>query len=192
MKTHLSNSGDSQPTITRIHANAVEVQNCLLLDVRTPAEYEQAHIEGSVLKPLSSLLSADIASLVAEKSNCVVVCQSGNRARQAAEKLISAGISQVQVLDGGIAGWQSAGLPLKYGKAMISLERQVRIAAGLLVLVGALLGYFIHPAWITLSAFVGAGLVFAGITNTCGMGLFLARMPWNNRKKVSPSSCCLR
>ena len=81
-----------------------------------------------------------------------------------------------------------AGLPVVRGKKAISLERQVRIAAGSLVLLGAVL-YFVHPAFIGLSAFVGAGLVFAGITDTCGMGMILARMPWNQVKKTA-SPCC--
>jgi predicted small integral membrane protein len=73
----------------------------------------------------------------------------------------------------------------------MSLERQVRIAAGTLVFIGSLLGYFIHPAWIGLSGFVGAGLVFAGITDTCGMAMVLARMPWNNHRPAEGSSCDL-
>jgi hypothetical protein len=72
---------------------------------------------------------------------------------------------------------------------MISLERQVRIAAGSLVLIGSALAWWVHPAFIGLAAFVGAGLVFAGATDTCGMGLLLARMPWN-RVKTEPASCC--
>lgn len=75
--------------------------------------------------------------------------------------------------------WEAAGLPVVRGKKAISLERQVRIAAGLLVLLGAILGFFVNPSFIGISAFVGAGLVFAGITDTCGMAMMLAKMPWN-------------
>ena len=81
--------------------------------------------------------------------------------------------------------WEAEGLPLNRGRKMMSLERQVRIAAGALVFTGALLGYFVNPAWIALSGFVGAGLIFAGITDTCGMGMLIARMPWNNRCRTS-------
>jgi hypothetical protein len=88
-------------------------------------------------------------------------------------------------VEGGTQAWDEAGLPVVRGQKAISLERQVRIAAGSLVLLGALLGYFAHPYWIALSAFVGAGLVFAGITDTCGMGMLLARMPWNQAPKPS-------
>jgi hypothetical protein len=83
------------------------------------------------------------------------------------------------------------GLPVVRGKKAISLERQVRIAAGLLVLLGALLGWLVHPALVGLSAFVGAGLVFAGVTDTCGMGLLLARMPWNQVNDAA-NTCCAR
>jgi len=91
-----------------------------------------------------------------------------------------------------VLAWESAGLPLKRGAKMMSLERQVRIAAGALVFTGAVLGYFVNPAWIALSGFVGAGLVFAGITDTCGMGMLIARMPWNNRRPSSGGACCAK
>jgi len=80
-------------------------------------------------------------------------------------------------------------LPVVRGKKSIPLERQVRIAAGFLVLLGAVLGFFVHPYFIGLSAFVGAGLMFAGITDTCGMALVLAKMPWN-QVKDEEASCC--
>ncbi len=158
--------------------------NALLLDLRTPAEFEEAHIEGSILHPLSNLDAGEVAGLAAGKDECILICRSGNRARQAAEKLRASGIKAVKVLDGGLQAWEKSGLPLKRGRGTISLERQVRIAAGALVFAGALLGYFVHPAWMALSGLVGAGLVFAGLTDTCGMGMLLARMPWNNRASV--------
>jgi rhodanese-related sulfurtransferase len=128
--------------------------------------------------------------LVAGKQACLIMCRSGGRARQAAEKLAAAGLSNLRVIAGGMQSWESEGLPVVRGRATISLERQVRIAAGALVCVGSLLGYFVNPAWIALSAFVGAGLTFAGITDTCGMAMVLARMPWNNRKPAHKPSCC--
>jgi Protein of unknown function (DUF2892) len=87
-------------------------------------------------------------------------------------------------VEGGMLACIEAGLQVVRGKKAISLERQVRIAAGLLVVLGSLLGWFVHPAFIGLSAFVGAGLLFAGITDTCGMGMLLARMPWNQVSKA--------
>ena len=176
-----SNPASSNTPIARVSPAEVSPigSKALLLDVRTPAEFEDAHIEGSVLHPLSALDPAAVAALARDKSACVVVCRSGGRASQAAQKLAAAGISQLQVLEGGVAAWEKAGLPLIHGKKTISLERQVRIVAGAFVFTGAILGAFVHPGWIVLPAFVGAGLMFAGITDWCGMALLLARMPWN-------------
>lgn len=181
-------------TINRISPiQAQQIQSsALMLDVRTPAEFEEVHISGAVLLPLSQLNPADVEKLASGKSGCVVICKSGNRAGQAAEKLKASHLPKLSVMEGGVTAWESAGLPLERGRKMMSLERQVRIAAGTFVLTGALLGYFVHPAWIALSGFVGAGLIFAGITDTCGMGMLLARMPWNNRCSSASGSCCAR
>ncbi len=154
----------------------------LVLDVRTPAEFEEIHIEGAVLHPLSELAPDKVRGMMEGKTECVVVCRSGNRAKQAATRLSEAGLNAVKVLDGGMQAWESAGRPVNRGRAMMSLERQVRITAGSLVFVGAVLGFFVNPMWSLLSGFVGAGLVFAGMTDTCGMGMLIARMPWNKRR----------
>lgn len=164
--------------------------SALLLDVRTPAEFQEVHIEGSVLKPLHELNPDEIKPLTEGKSACYVICRSGGRARQAAEKLAQSGMTALKVLDGGVTGWEKAGLPVARGKKTISLERQVRIAAGALVVTGSVLGYLVDPLWIALSAFVGAGLVFAGITDTCGLAMVLARMPWNNRCCAPGNNTC--
>lgn len=156
----------------------------VLLDVRTPAEYAGAHIEGSVLHPLHTL---DAAAMTREVGGqrCVVICQSGKRAEQAATALASAGVTNIEVLRGGINAWQQAGRELNRGKGVISIERQVRIGAGSLVVLGIVLALTVNPAFLALSAFVGCGLIFAGITDWCGMGLLLARMPWNNKSSCS-------
>lgn len=107
------------------------------------------------------------------------ICRSGSRGRQACERFHAAGFTNVVNVEGGTQAWERAGLPVVQGKKAISLERQVRIAAGTLVLLGTVLGVFVHPAFLGLPAFVGAGLAFSGITDTCGMGMMLARMPWN-------------
>jgi rhodanese-related sulfurtransferase len=107
-----------------------------------------------------------------------VICRSGSRGQKACEQFQKAGFTNVQNVDGGTLACIDAGLPVVRGRKAISLERQVRIAAGSLVLAGVL-GSFVHPAAIGLAAFVGAGLIFSGITDTCGMGMLLARMPWN-------------
>lgn len=120
-----------------------------------------------------------------------VICRSGGRGQQACEKFTKAGFPNVVNVEGGTMACVEAGLPVVRGKKSISLERQVRIAAGSLVLLGAVLGWFVNTAFVGLSAFVGAGLVFAGIADTCGMGMILARMPWNQCSQKA-KSCCAR
>ena len=155
-----------------------------LLDVRTPAEHAEIHIPGVQLMPLDRLDAAQLASAngFAKDQPLYVLCRSGSRAKQAAEKLEKEGFTQCHVVEGGTMAWADAGLPVNRGASgVIPLERQVRIAAGLMVLAGVLLAQFVHPAFIWLSGFVGAGLTFAGITDWCGMGMLIARMPWNQR-----------
>lgn len=155
-----------------------------LIDVRTPAEFGEVHVNVARNVPLDRLDPAAVkqGAAVAAGRPVYVICKSGGRGRQAAEKLAAAGIANVFNVEGGTAACEAAGLPLVRGKKVMSLERQVRIAAGSLVLTGIALSYFVHPYFIGLSAFVGAGLVFAGVTDTCGMGMMLARMPWNQCK----------
>ena len=90
-----------------------------------------------------------------------------------------AGLADIAVIEGGMDAWLAAGFPVVRGRTTLPLERQVRIAAGSLVLVGVLLGFLLHPGGFAISAGVGCGLIFAGLTGWCGMGMFLARMPWN-------------
>jgi rhodanese-related sulfurtransferase len=168
---------------------AQQIGSKLFIDVRTPAEYQEVHIEGTISHPLSELNAQGIQTLLAGKAGGIIVCRSGGRARQAFDKLTSGGVSDLAVLEGGVTAWEGAGLPVVRGRKTISLERQVRIAAGALVLVGSLLSYCIHPGFIAVPAFVGAGLVFAGATDTCGMGMLLARMPWNTRG-ATKATCC--
>jgi len=189
MDSTLPNAGS---TVRQVSPNTALLENSgvLFLDVRTPAEFEDAHIEGSVLQPLSDLNPHEIQRIAAGKNSCLLICGSGKRAGQAAERLKQSEMPPLSILEGGVQAWEKAGLPLIRGRKMMSLERQVRIAAGTLVLTGALLGYFMNPPWIALSGFVGAGLIFAGITDTCGMGMLLARMPWNNRKPAVVGTSC--
>lgn len=169
-----------------------------LIDVRTPAEFGEVHVPFATNVPLEHLDPAKFAANRKDASlPLYVICLSGGRSSQAGEKLAAAGISRVISVAGGTRAWDQLGLPVVRGKKTISLERQVRIAAGSLVLVGVALSYFVHPYLIGLSAFVGAGLVFAGITDTCGMGMLLARMPWNQAPKApattaAPVACGLK
>lgn len=152
-----------------------------LIDVRMPSEFGEVHAEGAINFPLDSLNPRAIAGSRNGRSGepLYVICKSGSRSSKAVQQFIDAGIENVVSVDGGTTAWVSAGLPVVRGRKAISLERQVRIAAGSLVLLGAVLGYFVHPALVGLSGFVGAGLLYAGISDTCGMGMTLSKMPWN-------------
>ncbi len=155
-----------------------------LIDVRTPVEFREVHASMATNEPLDRLDVAKIAERRRGSSEPLyIVCRSGSRGKQACEKFIAAGFEEVVNVEGGTQAWEQSGLPVVRGQKAISLERQVRIAAGSLVVLGAGLGFFVHPYWIGLSAFIGAGLVFAGVTDTCGMGMVLAKMPWNQIAK---------
>ncbi|MFT5052803.1 MAG: rhodanese-related sulfurtransferase [Chlamydiales bacterium] len=153
----------------------------LLIDVRTPREFQDAHIDGSLNAPLGALAqgAATIRSRAMGKY-VVLICRTGQRAEKARKLLRSERINALHVLNGGIVGWDQAGLPLERGESGMSLERQVRIAAGALVVIGVALGFMLDRGFFGLSGIVGAGLVIAGMTDTCAMGMFLAKMPWNN------------
>ena len=168
----------------KLHDIVQSGQNVELIDVRTPVEYREVHVGCARNVPLDQLDAAKIAAGRSQPSQPLyVICRSGSRGKQACEKFLAAGYTNVVNVEGGTQAWDQAGLAVVRGQKAISLERQVRIAAGSLVLIGSLLGYFAHPYWLGLSAFVGAGLVFAGVTDTCGMGMLLARMPWNQVPK---------
>jgi rhodanese-related sulfurtransferase len=180
------------PTITPAeHANRARNGSVELLDVRTPAEFEEVRVAFARSVPLDRLDPAALAGRSPD-SPLYVICRSGSRGQKACEKLHAAGITNVVNVEGGTLACVEAGLPVVRGRKTISLDRQVRIAAGFLVLLGAVLGGFVHPGFLGLAAFVGAGLVFAGITDTCGMGMMLARMPWNQRSRKPPSTCAVK
>jgi rhodanese-related sulfurtransferase len=176
---------------------ATELRNLILaghridlVDVRTPVEFQEVHVDIARNQPLERLDPKAIQAARNGTANepLYIICRSGKRGEQACEKFIAAGFSNVINVTGGTNACTEVGIPVVRGKKAVSLERQVRIAAGAMVFTGAALGFFVHPYWIGLSAFVGAGLVFAGVTDTCGMGMMLARMPWNQTKSVSSSS----
>jgi rhodanese-related sulfurtransferase len=165
-----------------LHEKIAAGENPHLLDVRTEREYAQVHVPGAILAPLESLDVAGVKRQTSGSSETplYVLCQSGTRAKHAIGRLEAGGVSRCVLVEGGTAAWVRAGLPVERQAVKgISLERQVRIAAGLLVLAGTVLGAFVHPAILGLPAFVGAGLIFAGVSDKCGMALILARMPWN-------------
>lgn len=173
-------------------AKRSEQESVELIDVRTPVEYREVHADIAKNRPLDSLDPKAVMEARNGTSDepLYLICQSGNRSTKAAEKFLNAGYTNVVSVEGGTKAWNEAGLSVVRGKKAISLERQVRIAAGFLVLLGSVLGYFVHPYWLGLSAFVGAGLMFAGITDTCGMAMVLARMPWNQVKEEKEDQAC--
>ena len=155
----------------------------LVIDVRTPVEFAEVRVSQARNIPLDELKPG---SLQLPKDQPVyLLCRSGQRATKAADKLAKEGFSQPIVVEGGTLAWIGANLPVtRSAGKIISLERQVRIVAGSLVFFGVALGWFVHRGFYGLSAFVGAGLVFAGVTDFCGMGLLIARLPWNKRKSL--------
>ncbi len=150
---------------------------CLLVDVREPGEHAREHIAGARLVPLDRL---DASALGSDSGRRIVLhCASGARSARGARKLAEAGID-VAHLSGGLPGWKQAGMPVVENRAApLPIIRQVQIVAGSLVLAGTALGTFVHPGFYALSAFVGAGLVFAGATGFCGMATLLGRLPYN-------------
>ena len=151
-----------------------------LVDVRTPAEFEAARLASARNHPLECLDPSAVArERAAPDRPLYVICQSGARGRQACARLREAGLERVVNVEGGIQACMAAGLPVVRGRRTLSLERQVRIAAGSLVALGVALGWWVTPWFLLLAGFVGCGLVFAGVTDTCAMGMLLARLPWN-------------
>jgi len=151
-----------------------------VLDVRTPVEFAEVHVPQAQSRPLDQLQPAALS--VPKDQPVYLLCRSGQRAEKAADKLGRAGFTSPVVIEGGTLAWIAAGLPVTRGSvSVMSLERQVRIAAGSLVFIGVLLAHWVDARFIWLSGFVGAGLVFAGITDFCGMGLLIAKLPWNQR-----------
>ena len=173
-------------TITprELHDRLQKGEKLQLLDVRTPAEHAEIHVPDVHLASLDKLDPARLAEVdrFARDRPLYIFCRTDNRAKQAAERLEKHGYRQCHVVEGGTMAWAEAGLPVDRGTSkVISLERQVRIAAGAIVLTGVLLAQFVNPGFIWLSGFVGAGLAFAGITDWCGMGMLIAKLPWNQR-----------
>jgi rhodanese-related sulfurtransferase len=155
-----------------------------VLDVRTPGEYESVHIRGAYNVPLDTLGEHSDEIRAAVDAPVVLICQTGNRARQAETALKECTMHNLHVLEGGMQGWLGAGHPVVRGRRRLSLERQVRIVAGTLAATGGLLAVVVNPLFGLVPLFVGSGLLFAGVTDTCGLAMVLSRFPWNR-----PASC---
>lgn len=167
--------------------------NARLLDVRSVLEYADSHIKDSINIPIDGLMSK-IEELRRKNKKYIVFCRTGNRSPMAADMLIQSGIHGVKVMEGGMTRWQKERLAVIKGVSGISLERQVRIIAGSLILTGILLSFFLHQAFIAISIFVSCGLIYAGITDNCMMGMLLMKLPYNKnmyKAKLGGGTCAI-
>lgn len=169
-----------------------------LIDVRTPAEFGEMHVDFAHNIPLDRL-DPQAVKAVAGDGPIYFVCKSGGRSQRACEKLLAAGVQDVVSVEGGTAACEAAGVAVVRGRKVMSLERQVRIAAGALVATGVAIAAFGPDlTWqrigLGLAGFIGCGLVFAGVTDTCGMAMLIAKMPWNQAPggSSSTSTTCSR
>lgn len=161
----------------------IKEKKVILIDVRELSEHNIEKIPTSICMPLSTLDPSAIHSLANSDKEIILHCKSGNRSTKAADRLFQNGFSNIKHLTGGIDGWKKSGLTTILGCHLpISLFRQVQIVAGSLVLIGSLLGYFVSNNFLFLSAFIGCGLLFAGITDTCALGKLLSMLPYNKSK----------
>lgn len=161
--------------------------NVRIVDVRTPGEFESVHIPGAYNVPLDLLREHRDEFLAHLDESIVLVCRSGNRATQAEETLRAAGLANVHILDGGMLGWEAAGLPVNRGTQRWDLERQVRLVAGSLVL-SSILASIAAPRLKWLAAGIGGGLTFAAVSNTCAMGAVLSKLPYNRSASCNPAT----
>ncbi|MGW9044424.1 rhodanese-like domain-containing protein [Streptomyces lydicus] len=158
-----------------------------LLDVRTPGEFHTVHIPGAYNVPLDTLREHRADLLHHLDEDVVLICRSGARAAQAEQALSEAGLPNLRVLQGGMVAWEAAGGPVTRGAARWELERQVRLVAGSIVLVSGLVGLAVPGVGLVATA-VGAGLTFAAVTNTCAMGMLLAKLPYNRGPRTDIGS----
>jgi rhodanese-related sulfurtransferase len=158
--------------------------SAVLVDIREADEFARRHIAGAISQPLSGWEAAHLG--ISAHRDVIFTCRSGMRTAGACERLAARVSGSAFVLSGGVDAWAKAGLPLAVdAKAPLEIMRQVQIVAGSLVLVGVVLGFLVAPGWFGLSAFVGAGLTFAGATGFCGMARLLMLAPWNRRAAVA-------
>ena len=162
-----------------------------LLDVRTPPEFTNAHVPGATLIPLNELNVEAVLQRHQPGRPLYVLCQAGGRARKAIEQFESLGCSDCVLVEGGTQAWIDAGLPVSRGTSkVIPLMRQVQIVVGTLSAVFAALALLVSRWFAVVPLLMGSGLLFAGLTGTCGMALLLARMPWNRSGAEGSDSCC--
>jgi rhodanese-related sulfurtransferase len=163
-------------------AERIAKRGATLIDIREPDEFRRRHVPGALSRPLSAF---EAGLKVEPAQEVIFTCRSGMRTAANCERLANSVGGPALVLEGGVDAWAAAGLPIAEDKKQpIEIMRQVQIAAGGLVLAGVVLGLLVHPAFLGLSAFVGAGLAFAGLTGFCGMAKLLALAPWNRAARA--------
>jgi rhodanese-related sulfurtransferase len=179
----------SPVTISPEHLHALRRQgeSINLVDVRTAAEFADGHAAGSVSVPLDALdsteLKARLGAEIGTAEPLYLICASGKRAEQGAQKLSSEGVNNLVLVEGGTSAWAEHGLPLRRTTRLLSLERQTQIALGVLLLLTLIKGALIHPLFFGLVGLLGLGLIFAGLAGRCGLSAILARMPWNRGQR---------
>lgn len=175
----------SLPTIDPVRAKRLIDEGAVLVDVREADEQARERVPGARHNPLSRLSAVDARGAKA----VIFHCRSGARTVANASRLEAAADCEAYILEGGIDAWKKAGLPVVSDRSQpIEIMRQVQITAGSLVLLGIALGVWVAPPFLALSAFVGAGLVFAGVSGWCGMARLLALMPWNRRARSAAAA----
>jgi len=165
----------------------------IIIDVRTPGEFDEVHIPGSKNIPLTDLESS-LSELeeTAKDYELVLVCRTQNRVKLAYDQLLRHGITHCRTLEGGVTQWIADGKPVVRGKPGVSLERQVRLSAGIMIVIGVVLGVLVSPWFLLLPAAAGIGLIHAGWTDSCLMGMILANMPFNRRTPTAGERTLLR
>ncbi len=170
-------------TVSELKALQQSESSLELIDVRTPAEFAAVHVGIAQNQPLDQL---DVQSIQSARANpeqpLYVICKMGGRSAKACQQFVDANVANIVNVTGGTDAWVEAGYDVaRSGKKAMALDRQVRIATGSLVLTGVVVSALIQPAWIGLAiaGFIGGGLVFSGLTDTCGMGMLISKMPWN-------------
>lgn len=158
-----------------------ENSEAIIIDVREPSEHGAQAIPGATLLPLRKVCTSELPKCSGKK--IILHCKTGRRGTNACEKLLAEDPNlELYHLEGGIDAWQQAGYDVQASnRFFMALDRQVQLTIGVVVFIGVVLGYFVHPFFLILSAFFGLGLVNAGLTGWCGLALLMARMPWNQR-----------
>ena len=174
--------GDSQSQILRAdHLGRGQV----IVDVRTPGEFEEVHIPGSRNIPLTDLKKyLPELGEIAKNQELTLVCRTQNRVKLAYDQLVTHGVSNCRILEGGVSEWVAEGKPIVRGRKSISLEGQVRMAAGTFIVIGVLLGVLLSPWLLVIPVAVGVGLIHAGWTDSCPMGMVLGKLPFNRMKQI--------